>query len=219
MTAHTYKPTNDKRIRKILLNHLKANSIRTKTRIVEELGINHGACRIDVAVINGVIHGYELKSDKDTLDRLPKQVQAYNLVVDKATLVVSKKHLFIAMHMVPDWWGITLAKTTKDNNVDLIKIRGARKNPKKNSFFIASLLWKNEVVAILNNLGITKIKHERRNSLYKKLSSTLSLDSLSFEVKEKLIFRKGWRVDQPRQTCDDLSQPLTNPQVHQNVLY
>ncbi len=45
------------------------------TLIVDELGIRQGAARIDVTVINGVIHGYELKSDCDTLNRLPSQVK------------------------------------------------------------------------------------------------------------------------------------------------
>lgn len=42
----------------------------TDTIIVDELPICWGDARIDLAVINGRINGYEIKSDRDTLDRL-----------------------------------------------------------------------------------------------------------------------------------------------------
>ena len=42
-----------------------------QTVIIEELGVQHGTSRIDLAVVNGVLHGFELKSDRDTLTRLP----------------------------------------------------------------------------------------------------------------------------------------------------
>jgi hypothetical protein len=59
-------------------------------RIIEELGVVHGKSRIDIAVINGLMHGYEIKSDKDTLQRLPEQMNMYNSVFNKVTLVVGK---------------------------------------------------------------------------------------------------------------------------------
>jgi hypothetical protein len=36
------------------------------TRVVEEMGIWAGSVRVDIAVINGEFHGFELKSDRDT---------------------------------------------------------------------------------------------------------------------------------------------------------
>ena len=49
------------------LRRLKA---KPDTLVIDELGLAHASSRIDVAVINGCIHGYEIKSAKDTLDRL-----------------------------------------------------------------------------------------------------------------------------------------------------
>ena len=37
------------------------------TKIVEELGLSEGAFKIDIAVINGSLIGYEIKSEEDTL--------------------------------------------------------------------------------------------------------------------------------------------------------
>jgi hypothetical protein len=44
--------------------------------VIDELGLDHGACRVDIAVINGHIRGVEIKADVDVLDRLPGQVAA-----------------------------------------------------------------------------------------------------------------------------------------------
>nr|MBA2702680.1 sce7726 family protein [Blastocatellia bacterium] len=63
-----------------------------ETRILDELGLRHGAARIDIAVVNGILHGFELKSDMDSLKRLPHQVQIYSSVLDKVTLVVGRRH-------------------------------------------------------------------------------------------------------------------------------
>ena len=53
------------------------------TRIVEEMGVWAGSVRIDIAVINGELCGFELKSDRDTLARLPTQADIYSRVFDR----------------------------------------------------------------------------------------------------------------------------------------
>jgi hypothetical protein len=45
--------------------------------IVDELGLAHARSRVDIAVINGCLHGYEIKSAQDTLARLPAQIATY----------------------------------------------------------------------------------------------------------------------------------------------
>lgn len=56
-------------------------------RVVDELGIRQGSARVDLAVINGSINGFEIKSDADRLDRLGRQRDAYGTVLDTVTLV------------------------------------------------------------------------------------------------------------------------------------
>src|ERR1700712_292570 len=79
------------------------------TRIVEEMGVWSGSVRIDLAVINGELAGYELKSDRDTLERLPLQSRLYSRVFDRVTLVASGRHLDKATIRIPDWWGVVEA--------------------------------------------------------------------------------------------------------------
>jgi hypothetical protein len=52
------------------------------TLIIEELGVMNGESRIDFAVVNGEFHGYEIKSEMDTLDRLPTQSRLYSMVFE-----------------------------------------------------------------------------------------------------------------------------------------
>src|SRR5690625_4537558 len=99
----------DKDIRKILINEF----IETpefingpSTIIVNELDVCYGAVIADMVVINGEIHGFEIKSERDTLERLPIQSKFYSKVFDTVTLVVSEKHIEKATKLVPDWWGI-----------------------------------------------------------------------------------------------------------------
>ena len=82
----------DRDVRLAVLNKvLKEHINDTSTLVIEEMGVNHGRNRVDIAVINGEIHGYELKSDSDNLLRLPKQAEAYSNIMDKVTLVVGLK--------------------------------------------------------------------------------------------------------------------------------
>src|SRR5689334_21519972 len=97
----------DKDVRHAVRRHLtELHTGEFDTRIVEEMGIWSGSVRIDLAVINGELSGYELKSDRDTLERLPLQSRLYSRVFDKVTLVASGRHLDKAAGRIPDWWGI-----------------------------------------------------------------------------------------------------------------
>ena len=103
---HKVLPTNDLIIRSALKEDLRRRYARNKKlRIIEELGVQHGTARIDIAVVNGTMHGYEIKSDQDTLKRLPEQMDIFNSVFDKMTLIVGKNHLYEAINIVPDWGG------------------------------------------------------------------------------------------------------------------
>ena len=67
------------------------------TVFIEEFGICRGQGRIDLAVVNSFLHGYEIKSDRDSLRRLDNQIELYSKVLDRATIVVGKRHLSEAL--------------------------------------------------------------------------------------------------------------------------
>jgi hypothetical protein len=189
--------TNDKIIRTALKADLrKLHAGDDKLRIVEEFGIEHGAIRIDIAVVNGLLHGYEIKSDRDTLLRLPEQMDAYNSVFDKVTLVVGKQHLYDAIRIVPDWWGITVAKIGANDSVVLHRIREAKDNAGQNNISIARLLWRGEALRILEEAGKAEgLRSKPREFIYERLSTILDQRTLEEKVREILFFRGDWRSD------------------------
>ncbi len=191
--------TNDKIIREALMGYLKElHSDDPKLRIVEELGVKHGAARVDVAVINGTLHGYEIKSDRDTLARLPDQMDVYNTVFDQITLVVGKSHLYDAINIVPDWWGITIAKIDANKSVIFQSIREPMDNKQQNNVAIARLLWRNEALDILEKAGQARgFRSKPRGIIYEKLASVFSQQVLEREVREVLFSREDWRSDAP----------------------
>lgn len=194
--------TNDKIIRKALRDSLSTELAEYckrgyKAEIIEELGIRHGTARIDFAVINGIMHGYEIKSDRDTLDRLPEQVEEFNAVFDKLTVVVGKCHLYQAIHIVPDWWGIMLAKFN-DSQLVVQVIREPEYNREQVALSIARLLWKEEALKILEERKRAEgFRHRPRESVYARLTEVLDSKTLKRTVSEVLLSRERRPGAQP----------------------
>jgi hypothetical protein len=191
--------TNDKIIRVALKTYLKNLHARdSKVRIVEEFGVEHGAARVDVAVVNGILHGYEIKSDRDTLSRLPEQMDAYNTVFDQVTLIVGKQHIYEAINLVPDWWGILIAKIGPDSSVVFNRIREAKENIGQRNLSIARLLWRGEALQILEEAGeAVGLRSKPRERIYEKLSTIFDQVTLEEKVRDVLFLREDWRSDAP----------------------
>lgn len=162
------------------------------TRIVEEMGIWSGSVRIDVAVINGELSGFELKSDRDTLDRLPFQADLYSRVFDRVHLVVGARHAEKAAALVPSWWGVIIARQ-QDRGIQLEQDRHGSENPAPEPFLIAQLLWKQEAVLVLDRHGLAGGWRSKRIKLiHQRLSDCLDLQTLKNEVRAALKMRANW---------------------------
>ncbi len=203
--------TNDKIIR-LALRHVLNKELKKhqgnghEAEIFEELGVLHGKARIDLAIINGIMCGYEIKSDRDTLKRLPEQVEEFNEVFDKLTLVVGKNHLYHAMHIIPDWWGVIIAKENTNSGVVLQTIRKAEQNKTQEWVSIARLLWRGEALNILEQRNEANgVRYKPREFIYKRLTEVFVSDTETLKgyVSSALISRKGWRVGQPQALYDD----------------
>lgn len=169
------------------------------TRYVDELGLC-GVVRVDVAVINGTLSGYELKSDRDTLRRLPTQVTYYSRVLDHATVVVGELHFaHQQLHsLVPDWWGLMVA-TERDGQAVLEEVRASRVNNGIDAGSLSQLLWKTEVLAELAALGLDDgVRSKPRRVLYQRLVDSVPLGELRAIVRRRLKAREAWRQPRPR---------------------
>ncbi len=124
------------------------------TLVLDELGLKHGKCRADIAVINGHLIGYEIKSDADSLYRLPEQIEAYSDVFDRATLIVGTRHAEAAYSLVPDWWGVIVSHRGPRGGISFEMVRSPGVNEEVDLFSVAQLLWKNEAADILTGLDV-----------------------------------------------------------------
>jgi len=181
--------TNDLIIRSALKKDLERRHARDdELRIIEELGVRHGTARIDIVVINGIMHGYEIKSDRDTLERLPEQMNEFNDIFDRLTLVVGKRHLYDAVNLIPDWWGIMAAKVDRNNKVIFHTIRKAEDNKKQVGISIARLLWREEALQILEEKNkATGVHSKPRGFIYKRMASELDIEILKDRVRNVLL--------------------------------
>lgn len=191
--------TNDIMIRSVLKGILeKRHSKDKKVRIIEELGVQNGNARIDIAIVNGILHGYEIKSDLDTLRRLQEQITIFNSVFDKMTIVVGKSHLYEAIRIVPEWWGITVAKVDTNGSVVFYVIRKEEINKDQDKISVAKLLWRAEALKILDEIDEVKgLRSKSKNFIYQKLSNVFDQKTLGEKVRETLFFRADWRPDAP----------------------
>ncbi len=189
---------------KVLARHAKD----PETRIVDELGLRHGAARVDIAVVNGIIHGFELKSDMDNLKRLPHQIQIYNSVLDKVTLVVGIRHADEATNLVPDWWGIKIATVGSRGAFEFESYRAARTNPSVHPLSVCKLLWREEALILLNELGeAERVRYKARALVYARLAEVADLASIQERVRRQLKSRTTWRSDRPQRLRGDLFRP------------
>lgn len=202
--------TRDSDVRAALMKSVISDHIANPgTLVVEELGLDRGSCRVDVAVVNGLLHGYEIKSDADTLARLPSQVVGYSAVLDKATLVVGASHVASALPLIPEWWGIRVVTVGARGAIRIEPLRPARMNEGIVGPALALLLWRDELVAALASLGTAKGKlRAPRAQLAQTLADALPLKQLRPMVREQVKRRTVWRCRELPQRCGETLSPL-----------
>jgi hypothetical protein len=173
------------------------------TRVVEEMGIWNGAVRVDLAVINGELTGYEIKSARDTLTRLPAQAALYSAVFDRVHIVAAEKHVTRARDAIPRWWGIMVATGSASSKVALEVMRPSRINRRLHPIQLARLLWRDEAIGILEHHNAARgIRSASREIVAARVVEALDLDGLRHEVRSCLKARRGWlgqAISDPRE--------------------
>ena len=166
------------------------------TVIVHELGVHNGLHRIDIAVVNGVLSGYEIKSERDTLKRLPQQAEAYSAVFDHMTLVVHERHLNEAVMMVPEWWGVRVVSQPK-RAVKFQQLRKAKANSTINPYAVAALVWRGGSLSILKAHSLDRgLRSATRERLWAAMATGLPVDVLRQEVRTAVRRQQAWLAAQ-----------------------
>lgn len=179
-----------------------AETLGPQAAIIDELAIKHGKYRVDLCAITDRLHGYEIKSDQDTLKRLPAQSKHFSLVFHRMTLVIGPGLLGPAIAEVPAWWGIVLVTQDRDGGATFTVLREAQENPKPNYRWVVRLLWRDELTTCLKDQGVrgySKLKYWQVANL---MLDSFTPEELTDRVTRGLRERKG-QLPPPGEEEDD----------------
>lgn len=187
--------TTDSDIRSALhRKRLRHQKSRPDTLIIDELGLAHARSRVDIAVINGCIHGYEIKSAQDSLDRLGNQIDIYRQALQKVTIVTAHRHLPKVLSTVPEWCGVIEAVQGARGGIRLQPVRSARMNPDIDPVMLAHLLRRPEVLDLLCRIGYAPRQlRGPRKQLYEMLCEAMTLREITTAIREFMVRRRSWR--------------------------
>jgi hypothetical protein len=96
----------DEYVYKAALTHkilLGKHSLQTASMLNE---FRVGECKADVAILNGTATVYEIKSERDSLARLQRQVAAYARVFARIYVIAAENHVDAVMASVPTDVGV-----------------------------------------------------------------------------------------------------------------
>jgi len=173
---------------------LRRHHAQKDTLVIDELGLNHGKCRADIAVVNGHLIGYEIKSNNDSLRRLKGQVESYNSVFDRISVIVDDRYVNSIQSHIPEWWGVIVSIRGSRGAVNFGTIRKAQTNKKVDPISIARLLWRNEAVEILRQKNLPpRILRQPRSILYDYLVDEFNICELRKFVRDYFKKRRNWR--------------------------
>ena len=151
-----------------------------------------GTTRADVVHITpGFMHGYEVKGDGDTLQRVANQLRCYGEVYDFVTFVVTEKHLLNLLPLLPAWVGVLVASAD-----GLRPHRPAAYNATVARAPLAGLLLLDEVKQFLLARGLAGVSTLRRREVHHFLRTTqlVPLAGLAQFVRDRLMARLPERL-------------------------
>ncbi|RKS09975.1 hypothetical protein DFP74_5720 [Nocardiopsis sp. Huas11] len=183
----------DTDIRKVLAADLHARyADDSHTLIRHELGLCAGERRVDVAVINGEMVGYEIKSDVDRLDRLADQAEVYGRVFDRMSIVTTDRYLAEAVAMLPSWWEVLCIRQGREG-VSSEQVRAGKPNKGQDPFALAQLLWREEALEELKSRGLARgLSKKRRWVIWHHLAQAVPVAELRGVVRRRLKARREW---------------------------
>ena len=180
----------DAEVRPALREYLEQQELASSdATLIEELGLCQGRARIDLATVSGVLHGYEIKSNRDRLSRLASQAATYCRVLDRVTLVVGSKHIKAALRLVPRWWGVLLVRGGS-SGVSLDPFRPAGENPDQDPRALVELLWRDEALELLAcHNAAAGVRSKPRPAVWDRVCEVLDMTQIGAAVRYRLKTR------------------------------
>jgi hypothetical protein len=140
---------------------LGKHSLRTASLLNE---FRVGECKADLAILNGTATVYEIKSERDSLTRLQRQIAAYTTVFATVYVIAAEQHVEAVLKSVSDDVGLMLL----NRRGHISKRREAQERPERTSpAAIFDSIRAEEAMKILISRGIAipKVPNTARNAV------------------------------------------------------
>jgi hypothetical protein len=196
-------------LRQAVRSRLLADATKSGGRLFEELGIEGGEARVDLALVDTQLSAFELKSDLDSFARLHNQIHAYNRVFDRVTLVTGPIYSEASLALMPTWWGVWSAARRVDGTLALRVLRKPKANPIQDRLSMAMLLWRAECIeALASHRGELPPKRATKFELQEMLARELSVRTLREAVTSFLRKRQAGFLPSTSLTSDGTSDAV-----------
>jgi hypothetical protein len=172
-------------VRDQLREHLARNVGPEQT--IDEFWVPRSHERADLVAIKDTMDGFEIKSHRDTLRRLPRQIEAYGRLFDRCTLVLAERHVAAATEMLPSWWGVVSVHV--NGGVVFEPIRAPSRNPRIDPEILVRLLWREEVDIALRTQGERPVAGSSRQRLWSRLLRITTTEQLRTIVRRAILMR------------------------------
>ena len=149
---------------------LGTHNLQTASMITE---FRSGQCKADLVIFNGTATVYEIKSERDTLSRLERQIAAYRDIFATVYVIAGENHIDDIMEQVPQDVGVMLLSPKNS----ITRVRKAISQPERTRpEAIFDSLRTAEAKRILTDFGITvpNVPNTVLNQYLRSLFVTLS---------------------------------------------
>lgn len=150
--------------------------------IANEVSLGALRRRADLVIADRRLVGFEIKSNSDTLRRLPEQLLAYSSTFDTTILVVGRRHLSNALQIAPKHIGIWLVE---DGQHISVRRRPSKRSHSNISGIVSALsladlersfshigLSRNEWVEVSANFKLSLARSAIAETIRRKFQST-----------------------------------------------
>lgn len=176
----------DKDMREVLFSYFEETT--NHIRFLEE--VTMGKSRADAIMVSeNEMVGFELKSDKDSLIRLKRQVPDYDRFFDRNYLVTGEHFVTKAHEVLPPHWGIIKIWENEEGTLCINEERQALNNPAKTLRRQLDFLWRKELIYIMKEYKLggvsAKSKKVLREVMFEKLDEETLKKSAMWQLMER----------------------------------
>lgn len=182
------KKLKDEQMRSILFEFYEDRGKRL--RFFEEFRLGKKTRADAVLVTETELIGFEFKSDKDTLNRLPHQVRDYERFCDRNYLVTGQKYRDRAFSEIPEHWGVYCVYMDSNEQLQLECLREACPNSKRMRLHNQlRLLWRSELIPIIRKHKLGAVSTKNKLELVRTMEHSLTKEVQKAELTDALLER------------------------------